>query len=251
MEVREAKATDAETIRDIASRSMHASYESFLDTSVIDEAISEWYDKEELRDQIDDEEVLLLVVEDEGDIVGFSQSELLANDPLEGRLTWLHVEPDARGRGIGSRLLLRTQEELLDLGVERVSSVVLAGNEFGNEFYEGHGYEKAGDRTVEIGETEFVENIWRKVDGEEVPEWDTLDPFETEDGTVYVSYSEAARGSEGPFYQAYSDSDRDRKYGWFCGACQSFENAMSTMGEVVCNECGNRRRPTRWDAAYL
>ncbi|WP_439025998.1 GNAT family N-acetyltransferase [Haloarchaeobius sp. DT45] len=251
MEVREAKAADAETIRDIASRSMHASYESFLDATVIDEAISEWYDREELRDQIDDEDVLLLVVEDDGEIVGFSQSELLTNDPLEGRLTWLHVEPDARGRGIGSRLLVRTQEELLDLGAERISSAVLDGNEFGNEFYEGHGYEQVGDRTVEIGETEFRENIWRKVDGEEVPEWETLDPFETEDGTVYVSYSEAARGSQGPFYQAYSDSDREHKYGWFCGACQSFENAMSTMGEVVCNECGNRRKPTRWDAAYL
>ncbi|WP_267644165.1 GNAT family N-acetyltransferase [Haloarchaeobius amylolyticus] len=251
MEVREATQADAETIRDIASRSMHASYESFLDAEVIDQAIAEWYDHEELHDQLDDDNVILLVAEDGGEVVGFSQSELLARESVDGRITWLHVDPDARDRGIGSRLLVRTQEELLDHGAERISSAVLAGNEFGNEFYDGHGYEMVGDRVVEIGESEFRENVWRKVDGEEVPEWETLDPFETEDGTVYVSYSEAARGSQGPFYQAYSDDDRDRKYGWFCGACQSFENAMSTMGEVVCNECGNRRKPTRWDAAYL
>ncbi|MDL0139247.1 DUF5816 domain-containing protein [Halobacterium salinarum] len=26
---------------------------------------------------------------------------------------------------------------------------------------------------------------------------------------------------------------------------------MNTMGRVACNNCGNERRETRWDAAYL
>lgn len=73
----------------------------------------------------------------------------------------------------------------------------------------------------------------------------------TPDGrTVYVTHEEGDTGLDGPFYVAYLSPDRERKYGWLCGNCESLDTAMDTMGRVSCNECGNLRKPTTWDAAH-
>ena len=73
----------------------------------------------------------------------------------------------------------------------------------------------------------------------------------TDDGeTIYVSRSEGDRGSKAPFFVAYESAAGDRRYGWFCGHCESVDTAMDAMGRVQCNQCGNLRKPTEWDAAH-
>lgn len=72
----------------------------------------------------------------------------------------------------------------------------------------------------------------------------------TDDKTLYVARDEGDRGSKAPFFVVYADTDRNRKYGWACGHCDSLDTAMDTMGRVVCNDCGNLRKPTEWDAAH-
>nr|WP_267639974.1 DUF5816 domain-containing protein [Haloarchaeobius amylolyticus] len=73
----------------------------------------------------------------------------------------------------------------------------------------------------------------------------------TEDGeTVYVSQREGDRGSKAPFLVAYRTAEKERKYGYFCVNCETFDNAMDTMGRIQCNACGNLRKPTEWDAAH-
>jgi len=68
--------------------------------------------------------------------------------------------------------------------------------------------------------------------------------------TRYVATDEGDRGTRGPFHVAYYSADRERRYGWACGACGSLDTAMDTMGRVECGDCGNRRKPTEWDAAH-
>lgn len=78
-----------------------------------------------------------------------------------------------------------------------------------------------------------------------------MDAMSTDDGeTVYVSRTEGSRGSKGPFRVAYRSADERRRYGWYCGNCESFDNAMDSMGRIQCNRCGNLRKPTEWDAAH-
>jgi len=78
-----------------------------------------------------------------------------------------------------------------------------------------------------------------------------MEPRETPDGdTLYVDRGEADRGSEGPFYAVYRSGDGERRWGYVCGNCGSFSNAMDTMGRIVCNDCPNLRKPTEWDAAH-
>lgn len=78
-----------------------------------------------------------------------------------------------------------------------------------------------------------------------------MDEANAPDGErVYVARDEAERGSKAPFFVAYRGVDRTRKYGWACGHCGSLDVAMDTMGRIACNDCGNLRKPTEWDAAH-
>jgi hypothetical protein len=70
------------------------------------------------------------------------------------------------------------------------------------------------------------------------------------DGTVYVATDEGERGDKGPFLVAYRSEDRERTYGYWCTNCETFDNAMDSMGRIECNVCGNFRKPTEWDAAH-
>jgi hypothetical protein len=78
-----------------------------------------------------------------------------------------------------------------------------------------------------------------------------LERVATDDGRdVYVDRSDAERGSKSPFFAVYADEDRDVRWGYFCENCGSLDNAMDTMGRIVCNVCENLRKPDQWDAAH-
>jgi hypothetical protein len=68
--------------------------------------------------------------------------------------------------------------------------------------------------------------------------------------TVYVAPDEVERGSKGPFYVVYVSPDRETRWGYRCGNCDSLDTAMDTMGRVECNDCRNVRKPEEWDAAH-
>jgi hypothetical protein len=79
-----------------------------------------------------------------------------------------------------------------------------------------------------------------------------MDTVDTPDGqTLYVDSTDVERGKQGPFYVAFADSDHTRRWGYVCGNCESTRTAMDSMGRIECDSCGNVRKPTRWDAAYL
>lgn len=68
--------------------------------------------------------------------------------------------------------------------------------------------------------------------------------------TYHVAAEEFERGSRAPFYVVYRTAAREARYGYLCGDCRSLDTAMDTMGRVVCNECGNTRKPDEWDAVH-
>ncbi|WP_254278808.1 DUF5816 domain-containing protein [Haloarcula marina] len=68
--------------------------------------------------------------------------------------------------------------------------------------------------------------------------------------TLYVDRTDADIGTNGPFYVVYADADGERRWGYFCGNCETFDNAMDSMGRIRCNVCSNLRKPDEWDAAH-
>ena len=132
----------------------------------------------------------------------------------------------------------------------KIRGFVLEGNEGGNRFYAAHGFEQVGTRDVEVGDETFTETVFVESDLEDV-EWRGIEAFDLDGAEIFVSFGEAARGSLAPFYSAYESDRGERRYGWFCGNCNTVDNAMDSMGRIECNKCGNLRKATRWDASYL
>lgn len=71
------------------------------------------------------------------------------------------------------------------------------------------------------------------------------------DRQLYVDTDSHEQGSTGMFYPVYTDSSCGDRYGFYRENCQSTAVSMDTMGRLVCQACGNERKPTQWDAAYL
>jgi ribosomal protein S18 acetylase RimI-like enzyme len=241
MNVREADETDADAIRAIARSSMESSYS--LSPETIRGAVKGWYSDERIAEKIANDEVLLLVGETDEGIVGFSESALVDS---EGDVHWLHTDPMFRGEGLGDDLFAETQAALEARGAETVRGMVLDDNREGNYFYEAKGFNHVGDRRVEIDGTEYTENIYVQQEPR------GLATVRGRDGrALYADRSNPSRGSKDSFYTVYSDEGREDAYGFMCGNCETLVVAMDSMGKMECEDCGNVRKPTRWDATYM
>ena len=246
MEVREATPSDGEDIRRVATASLRETYTDPLGEEIVEEAADEWYAPDRLADRFDADDVAFLVAATDEGVVAFSESEL--DGDAAAAIQWLHVHPDARGEGVGVELLERTETTLRERGAARVEGRVLAANAAGNEFYQDHGFSRSGDVDLDVAGSAHTEHRYVKLPtgGAELTE-----RRETEAGPLWVAFDERERGSEAPFYASYRDESRTEKYGFYCANCETADTAMNTMGQVTCNNCGNERRATRWDAAYL
>ncbi|MFB6206364.1 MAG: GNAT family N-acetyltransferase [Haloglomus sp.] len=241
MQIREATPADESAIRSIAKRSMEASYS--LSPGAIEEAIERWYSSEVFTEKLADDDLLFLVVDDGVEVVGFSESELVDD---QGDINWLHVDPMHRGEGIGKNLFDETRRALRDRGAETIRGRVLADNTEGNRFYESQGLVKSGEGKVELDGPTFIENVYTDA------ETDDLESATTPSGgEVFIDHLDTDRGSKGAFHVVYTDNNREDNWGYYCGNCGSFITSMDTMGRMECDECGNQRKPTRWDAAYM
>ncbi len=249
MDIRDATADDIDAIRSVARESLIASYEHAVDEALLDEAVDEWYAADDLGDDVGEDDTVFPVAVVDGEIVGFAESYVVGRRERVGEIDWLHVHPDHRESGIGSALMERVESELREADVDRIEGRVLADNEAGTAFYEREGYEIGDERRVDIGGETFDELEYQKQIGPRAGISEGT--YETDDGeTVFVAFDESDRGSHAPFYVAYTDPDRERRYGYFCGNCEGANIAIDTMDRMECLDCSNRRKPTRWDAAY-
>ncbi|MEZ3145260.1 GNAT family N-acetyltransferase [Halobaculum sp. MBLA0143] len=250
MQIRTAAEDDIDAIRALARESTAASYGHALSESVIHEAVGSWYAPADMAEEMSDDDAVYIVADDDGEIVGYVQSYYVERRDPVGEIDWLHVAPDARGRGVGRDLLTRCERELRGRGVERLEGRVLTANETGAEFYEDEGFTVAGERDVDIGGESFTERFYSKFVDDTGEQLLTEARTDADGRRIYVALDEAERGGKAPFYVTYDDRERTDRRGFLCGACDSVVDTMDAMGRVACS-CGNRRKATRWDAAYL
>jgi len=251
MELRDATPEDVDGIRAVARASLDASYGHAVESDVLDRVVDDWYATDRVAEDVADGDALLPVAVDGGDVIGFAQSLRVDVREPTGRIEWLHVHPDYRGEGLGADLLGRVEGRLHELGVGRIEGAVLVANEAGTAFYERQGYEPAGERDVDVDGAALRERRYVKTVSGDAAEASVEERFTSDGQRIYVAFDESDRGSQGPFYVAYSDPDGEDRYSYFCGNCENLDVAVDTMETVVCNACGNRRKPVRWDSAYL
>lgn len=110
-----------------------------------------------LRAQLEEPDVIVLVAEREGEVVGYAYAGLEGPDYMAlrgpaGALYDIVVDPAARGHGVGRQLLEATLAELAARGAPRVVLATAAQNEPAQ-----HLFERAGFRRTMIEMTREVE----------------------------------------------------------------------------------------------
>jgi GNAT superfamily N-acetyltransferase len=96
---------------------------------------------ESWRELLARDDVVALVAEDGGELLGFAVLR-------PGSLERLYADPNVWGRGVGSRLHDEALELLRDIGSSRCSLWVLEANERARSFYERRGWRLNGETRV-------------------------------------------------------------------------------------------------------
>lgn len=169
MEIRRARTADRAAIRAVARETWHDAYDE-LDAETIDETVDEWYADDELERaiggwyagadfDIDLEAVdsALFVAAVDGEVVGFTHGIVTGE---EGDVLRMYVHPEYQGKGVGTALHDRLVASLEGAGVERIRALDLASNEASRRFYEGLGFERTAEGTVEIGGERYAEAVY-------------------------------------------------------------------------------------------
>ena len=261
MSIREARSADAERIYELVESAMTASYA--LSPNEIETVVNSQFNADRIEEVVDSDEVLLLVVEsdEDGTVSGVVEGRLESG---EGEVRWLFVDPERRGIGYGSDLFEAAVDGLRERGADDIRATPLAANQEGGIFFEKFGYERRGEREVEFGGTDLVERIYAEEDGDgdgdsaadsadddpEFPEGGTA----MADGTeVIVVREDPESGTEGPFFQTYTDESRDERHGYYCGNCGSTDTAVDDVGRIRCGNCGNDHKSDgdQYDGGYL
>lgn len=165
MDIRPATSRDVEAIREVARRSWETDYPDVLSRETIDEGVEEWYSSDSIERELADEDQLLTVVEDDGEVIAFShaaweQRKTAGAMESSGDVLRLYVRPDRRREGIGRELLEDTCERLFERDVGQIKAMVLADNEPGNDFYESQGFRQVESASTEIGGESYEEYVY-------------------------------------------------------------------------------------------
>ncbi len=237
---------DEETVRDIAGRSMRASYS--LSPEEITTVLEQAFASDRLQQRVDDDDKVMILAEDDGQPVGVAAGRL--TDDV-GVIEWLFVAPESRGQGVGTDLFEDASDRLRDQGADRIHAEVMSENKEGEQFFEQFGYERIDHEELEFDGQTYATHVY----GPEASDVDDSlhlpDTIKTEDGQTLFTGDERFQATEAPFLALYSDEGRTDPYGFFCTHCGTMANAADGLDRVVCDSCGNENLPDEWDDSYL
>ncbi|WP_313696179.1 GNAT family N-acetyltransferase [Halorarum halobium] len=276
-------ARDAASVANVVSRSMRASYA--LSPDQIDAVVDEEFAEAALAGKADREDVVMLVARGEGDAGGgpagaadetgdgTEVAEPGEGKPVEGFaegefgddgavIRWLHVDPEARGAGVGTALFERLTDAFDERDARTVRSNVLAEDVEGGTFCEQFGFVRVDRADVEFGDLSLVAEVYASPNAVDPAETEGFDPLaegeepperaEAPDGTeVFVDPEDPLSGTIAPFFAAFESAEFEARHGYFCGACRTVTTEVDQQDRVVCPACGNRHRPSDWDGSYL
>jgi ribosomal protein S18 acetylase RimI-like enzyme len=272
METRAAEADDFERITDIVERSMRNSYR--LSPQQIEAIVEEQFEPDRLREKRDRSDTVLLVTETSEDVegrkvAGFAEGRI---DESVGELTWLFVDPQRRGQGIGTDLFDSVSQAMRDDGVEQIRGAVLETNTEGQDFLERFGLEHKTDDQMEVGEMDLANYVYAdpsvevepSPDGRADSDDETWPDAERRDGQMTATTEDGQRllidtddeqsGTEGAFYPTYADEAMTNRFGYYCSSCGSLDASMDNMNRIECTDCGNTHKPRSaedYDDSYL
>ncbi|QKG91728.1 GNAT family N-acetyltransferase [Halorubrum salinarum] len=149
MDVRAARADDAEALRTAVSRAREETVFDDIGAPLLDVSAAG------VREAAAEAEWSFLMEHDEEGPVGLA---IAHPDPdgTEAELLALWVHPNRAGEGIAGELLSRVGAALADRGVETLRATVPADRPSATEFFVAHGFEGRGTRRSPVGDEDVV-----------------------------------------------------------------------------------------------
>ena len=150
--LRRATPADAEALRSLAEVVLPATYDP-IDPSLAAHDLEAWWDVERMRASID--AIWHGVAELDGDLLGVAN---LGRSDDRWVMWKLYVHPDAQGRGVGTRLVEATLEQVPDgepLWLEH-----FAGNDRAHAFYAALGFVETHRDT----HADLPDQVWMRKD---------------------------------------------------------------------------------------
>lgn len=243
---------------------MTASYA--LSPAEIDAVVEAAYADGRQAAKRDGDDALLLVAETDGRLAGVAEGRV---DDDAGTVRRLHVDPECRDRGIGTRLFERTVDALREGGADRVRAAAIDAATEAGTFYGTLGFEVVDERPLDLEALETVEYLYADVDddgpgatadsevqssGPEAP--DDPDEFPetvtTDEGERVHLGDDRLSGNEAPFAPTYADAGHHEAFGYYCGNCGGTDVSVDSSDRLRCGDCGNTHRASEaYDGSYL
>jgi len=147
-EVRNVAVTDLATVADLAHRLWNEHYPGIISQAQIDYMLADGYNEATLRADLARGVLMRLLVVD-GEPVGFSASERVADDVV--KLHKLYLAKSQRGRGLGSVLMDDCEQFARDVGARFIRLQVNKNNHVAITAYRGKGFYEHESVVVDIG----------------------------------------------------------------------------------------------------
>lgn len=141
--IRSATEADLEKVRGLLIETWQQTYTPFHGPAKVDAMITAWHSIPMLRARLSRQNTEFLVADDGRQIAGMAYAALSRQSEKIIHLHQLYVHPLWQRQGIGSDLFAEIETCFPDADVMRLE--VTAENDRAVDFYEAHGFSKAGE----------------------------------------------------------------------------------------------------------
>jgi GNAT superfamily N-acetyltransferase len=159
--VREAALADVGGIQDVSHETWHEVYDDILGADTVDSVLDDLYVEEALEASVEDDSQDLYVAVDDEQVVGFAHAG--PHPPLRiFRLYRIFLRETYRRQGIGTHLLARIEEELVDRDRSEYDVLALGSNPDFVAFLEASGFERVGSEETDRRDVPVTEIRYKK-----------------------------------------------------------------------------------------
>ena len=159
IEIRKAFAEELPIVREIAYQTWPDTFAGILSPPQIEYMLKLMYDLKTLESQLLEKGQVFLLVEEEGEFLGFAAYELNYSEGVKAKLHKIYVLPSAQGKGLGKKLIIEVSDQAKAKGQKSLLLNVNKFNQPAIDFYGYLGFKEAFREVIDIGNGYVMDDV--------------------------------------------------------------------------------------------